>query len=428
MTNKLKSLKFGAGSESYVVYDEEAHNKIAQVEGKIPSLEGYALKTDLEVLETKADAELAHTSIEAELSLKADKSELPVIPTKVSTFENDCGYLTEHQSLEAYETKEEAEKSHSSIEAELSLKADKSELPVVPTVVSAFENDKGYLTEHQDISFLATKEEVAEKYVPYVESTGGRKHIVLENHDSILGTDTEGTTYNVAMISKWNVADFGTNKLHLNLNSTDDVTVNDNIKLVTEPMMEAKGYLTEHQDISFLATKEEVAEVENKIPSVPTVVSAFTNDAGYLTEHQSLEDYETKAEAEASVKSLAFADQEIRDNLQQAIKESTKADSDIVNLVEVLKSIIQSQKYTIEALNENVSDLIKRVTMLEAKEEDAEVVEDVASDTTSDKSVVATVSEITNSKATIKSTQGDVTTFGGTVVSSILNVQAGQGE
>lgn len=34
------------------------------------------------------------------------------------------------------------------------------EIPTVPTKVSAFENDKGYLTEHQDISGLATKTEL----------------------------------------------------------------------------------------------------------------------------------------------------------------------------------------------------------------------------------------------------------------------------
>ena len=34
------------------------------------------------------------------------------------------------------------------------------EIPVVPTKVSAFENDAGYLTQHQDISNLATKTEL----------------------------------------------------------------------------------------------------------------------------------------------------------------------------------------------------------------------------------------------------------------------------
>ena len=37
------------------------------------------------------------------------------------------------------------------------------EIPVVPTKVSAFQNDAGYLTQHQDISNLATKTELNNK-------------------------------------------------------------------------------------------------------------------------------------------------------------------------------------------------------------------------------------------------------------------------
>lgn len=51
---------------------------------------------------------------------------IPVVPTKVSAFTNDAGYLTQHQSLSEY--------------------AKKSELPVVPTNISAFTNDSGYVT------------------------------------------------------------------------------------------------------------------------------------------------------------------------------------------------------------------------------------------------------------------------------------------
>lgn len=54
------------------------------------------------------------------------EDELPAIPTNVSAFTNDAGYLTEHQDLSGY--------------------ALKSELPTVPTNVSAFTNDSGYLT------------------------------------------------------------------------------------------------------------------------------------------------------------------------------------------------------------------------------------------------------------------------------------------
>ena len=74
---------------------------------------------------------------------------------------------------------------------------------------------------------------------------------------------------------------------------------------ITESELTAKGYLTEHQNISHLATKE----------SIPTKVSQLTNDKnyltdipdeyvtdaeltakGYLTEHQSLADYAKKTD------------------------------------------------------------------------------------------------------------------------------------
>ena len=42
-----------------------------------------------------------------DLSSYALKTELPTIPTKVSAFENDAGYLTEHQNLSAYALKSE---------------------------------------------------------------------------------------------------------------------------------------------------------------------------------------------------------------------------------------------------------------------------------------------------------------------------------
>lgn len=81
--------------------------------------------------------------------------------------------------------------------------------------------------------------EIAKK-VDWVESTPGRKHIVLKNHDSVLGTATDGSTYNLAMVSKWDVADFGTAQLHANLNSKDgNVTINDDKMVATKDEVES---------------------------------------------------------------------------------------------------------------------------------------------------------------------------------------------
>ena len=48
---------------------------------------------------------------------------------------------------------------------------------------------------------------------------------------------------------------------------------------VTDTELEAKGYLTEHQDLSAYATKDE-------IPTVPSKVSELTNDSNYQTAEQ----------------------------------------------------------------------------------------------------------------------------------------------
>ena len=101
--------------------------------------------------------------------------------------------------------------------------------------------------------------EIAKK-VDWIESTPGRKHIVLKNHDSVLGTATDSSTYNLAMVSKWDVADFGSAQLHANLNSKDgNVTINDDKIVATKDEVEAA--------VEGLASKEYVDNtVEGYVP------------------------------------------------------------------------------------------------------------------------------------------------------------------
>ena len=138
----------------------------------------------------------------------AKKTDIPSLSGYATqTWVQNQGYLTQHQSLAEY--------------------ALKTEIPIVPTKVSAFENDAGYLTSHQSLKDYATK--------------------------------------------SW---------------------------------VQNQGYLTEHQDISGLATKLELQTVEDKIPTIPTKVSAFENDVGYLTQHQSLANYALKSELPKKVSDL----------------------------------------------------------------------------------------------------------------------------
>lgn len=96
----------GLASEKYV--DE----KVSSI--KVPSLDGYA--TEDYVDQKIKDIDFPETDL-SKYALKTD------IPTKVSKFENDAGYLTEHQSLSLYALKSE-----------------------LPTKVSTLENDSNYTT------------------------------------------------------------------------------------------------------------------------------------------------------------------------------------------------------------------------------------------------------------------------------------------
>lgn len=69
---------------------------------EIPDVSGFALKTDIPNVSgyaLKADI--------PDVSGFAKKTEIPSVPTKVSAFTNDAGYLTQHQSLADYAKKSE---------------------------------------------------------------------------------------------------------------------------------------------------------------------------------------------------------------------------------------------------------------------------------------------------------------------------------
>ena len=61
-----------------------------------------------------------------------------------------------------------------------------------------------------------------EKAVKYTTFDTNRKTIQLNNHDTISGLMTNGTGANIAMVSKWDVADFGSTQLPINLNGSEE--------------------------------------------------------------------------------------------------------------------------------------------------------------------------------------------------------------
>lgn len=160
------------------------------------------------------------------------------IPTKVSDLENDAGYLTEHQNLDAY--------------------AKKTDLPTVPTKVSQLQNDSGFLTAHQDLSEYAKTADIPIKVSELANDAG-----YLTAHQSLDGYAKK----------------------------TDIPSV----PTKTSQLQNDSGFLTEHQSLTEYVKKTD-------LPTVPTKVSQLQNDSGYLTQHQSLTEYAKKSELPTSLK------------------------------------------------------------------------------------------------------------------------------
>ena len=128
-----------------------------------------------------------------------------------------------------------------------------------------------------DLSNYYTKDEIenlikdfiAYKQFEYAGQT--RKTIELANHDTISGLDTTGTGHNLAMVSKWNVADFGATGLHFNINTKDNVTINDTeVVATTSDVQELNTQLSAdiadiRNGLGIYVTIEGVQEIANKI-------------------------------------------------------------------------------------------------------------------------------------------------------------------
>lgn len=301
---------------------EELQNKV-YTKGEVDTLlASLAVKADVDVaLDLKADADAVYTKDEADAKFLTDHQDISGLATKdelsnamdevYTKSEADAKFLTEHQDISGLATKDELADAMDNVytkdEADAKFLTEHQDITMLATktevekkadadnVYTKAEADAKFLTEHQDITGLATKDELAtamdtvytkaeadakfltehqdiSNKVDWVESTPGRKHIVLPNHDSILGTATDAQTYNLAMVSKWDVADFGSSSLHANINSKDGVvTINDTKQIATtDQIPDVSGFATKAQLEDETATREQaIADLHEEIVALP---------------------------------------------------------------------------------------------------------------------------------------------------------------
>ena len=214
--------------------------------------------SDLEDEVTRAKE--AEQALDEKVNLKADNDALDAEIARAMAKEGElqAAIAEKASNDDLRDEKERAVAAENALDAKVETKADAS---TVAGELTELKNKDAEL-EAKD---AAQDEEIAKK-VEWTESTPGRNHIVLKNHDSILGTATDGTTYNVAMVSKWDVADFGTAQLHANLNSKDGVvTINDDKVVATKDEIEAVEAKVDSIDLTPYAKSEDVnAELANK--------------------------------------------------------------------------------------------------------------------------------------------------------------------
>lgn len=156
---------------------------VASVNGQtgavvIPVPNAYSKTETDALLATKAnDADLARVAKSGSYNDLSNKPTIPTVPSNVSAFTNDAGYLTQHQSLAGYATEAWVGQQGYLTSAPVSSVNGQTgavvlNIPTVPTNVSAFTNDAGYLTQHQSLAAYAT--------IAYVDGLVGNIEDLLE--------------------------------------------------------------------------------------------------------------------------------------------------------------------------------------------------------------------------------------------------------
>ena len=162
----------------------------------------------------------------------ADAAELVNVPTKVSELANDKGYITSVPAEYVTDT-ELNEKGYLTQHQDLSSYAKKSEIPTVPTKVSAFTNDAGYLKSYTETDPTVPSWAKASSKPSYTKSEVG-----LSNVD------------NVKQYSASNPPPYPVTSVN---GKTGTVTIT--VPTKTSELTNNSGFLTAHQDISGKADK-----------------------------------------------------------------------------------------------------------------------------------------------------------------------------
>ena len=219
-----------------------------------------------------------------------NQPQIPQVPTNVSAFTNDAGYVTESMiTTENYITQNDLITNNYVTEADIPTNVSAftndagyitmdsiPEIPAVPTNVSAFTNDAGYVTE----SMLTT-----ENYIT-------QNDLITNNYvtEADIPTNVSAFTNDAGYITMDSIPEIPTVPTNVSAFTND-------AGYVTESMLTTENYITQNDLITnnYVTTADIPTNISaftndagyitiDSVPAIPTNVSAFTNDAGYVTE------------------------------------------------------------------------------------------------------------------------------------------------
>ena len=229
-----------------------------------------------------------------------NKPTIPTVPTNVSAFQNDAQYVTQTQLDNAgYLTGyTETDPQFNAWDKDYNDLTNKPTIPTVPTSVSAFQNDAGYLTSYTE-------------------------------------TDPQ--------FNAWD-KDYNdlTNKPTIPTVPTNVSAFQNDAQYVTQTQLDNAGYITGYTetDPQFNAWNKDYNDLTNKptIPTVPTNVSAFQNDAGYLTSYT-----ETQSLADVTAKGNSAGNRQLKNVSDPTDAQDAVTKSYLAAQTETITASIQQQ-------------------------------------------------------------------------------------
>lgn len=292
------------------------------------SKEVEGIFTNITTIQTSVEKEIAdRTAADKALSDKIDTIEIPEVPTKVSELENDAKYQSDSEvdsriqniigsAPEALDTLKELADSlgndpdfAGTVTKELAKKANKTEVEL-----KANQSDVDV-----QVNIINDKLDTKVELLPFGES---RKTIQLANHDNLSGIGTDGEGYNLAMISKWDKADYGSPRLPINLNGSEDrPTYNDTKEIALVEDIEGITIPTKVSELENDSDFQDDEQVDAKIQAAIDIQTGTINEK-FSNVDSSLGSLETLISEETEARGLA--DTKLQEDLMKAVEGMVK--------------------------------------------------------------------------------------------------------